>query len=255
MMYKPIRYKLDEVASYPIAISHLKNTAKYIGFMDYISLYYWYKHTSMIDRHYHEILRDNPHKFFLDIDQCENLSIICSQLRYIFPDVILTIFRTNVSSYHIITNMQSPSLKHSKYIAYVLHQSFPSIDLAVYSHNKSLRMEGSRKLYKTKYNVEYSRGISPIHVFLQGLIMNIDNSIPITVNIPSTFTYDTCDTRYDIYNTTYDISCFRERKRDDKLIYLDRISSSYCTICCRVHDRENAAITYSGKFICWRNNI
>lgn len=259
MIGKKFYYSLAEVSKFPIVISYLKHTAKYVGFSNYTTLYHWYINTP--DKYYHEVIRDNySHKFFIDLDNCNSdITIILLELKNIFgKDFSYTVFEShgiNKFSHHIIVHLLIPTLNHSKYIAKILIDNLPvhissCIDTSIYNHNRSLRIEGSIKDYRVKYNIMYPKHISPAKEFFDGLVSYNTGYEEMVFNIPDIF-YNNC--RNTISVDMIDLNNFKVRKQDYKYVYLDRIAPSYCHICERVHDKENAAIDQNNNFICWRN--
>jgi hypothetical protein len=118
--------------------------------------------------------------------------------------------------------------------------------MAVYSNVQFLRMEGSHKNERVKLRSGH-HALTPYPIFKEGLVSCIGGCKKLTIKIPKP------PASVNIAVVDYDATAFKVRSRKNGITYLDRIRPSYCSLCDRVHDHENIAVTDVGKVICWRN--
>lgn len=237
MAFKPKYWKLPTDGDMILWSSAEKY---YLTFSSAISMSYWYKQSTQ--RYYNEVIRKNvPRKFFLDIDDEQNIDGIITVVAELFGKDNVIVFTTSPQRYHIVVNNYHTRSHHTcasiaQYIKQITQTS--SIDMSCYSSMKCLRLEGSRK-------DRYIKTLVTPHSFLDGLITYVQkNSEELPSITPPRRSLPTNN------NTTFD-DAFRIREVRNNIMYLDRIRPSYCDICKRIHDNENAAII-NGKFMCWR---
>jgi hypothetical protein len=242
MAFKPKYWKLPTDGRMVLWSSTEKY---YITFSSAISMSYWYKQTTQC--YYNEVIRKNvPRKFFLDIDDEQNIDGIISVVAELFGKDNVIVFTTSPQRYHIVVNNYYTRSHHTcasiaHYIQQITQSS--SIDMSCYSSVKCLRLEGSRK------NNHVKTLITP-HSFLDGLITYVQKDyeeLP-SINPPQRIFLTKANN-----NAIFD-DAFRIREVKKDIIYLDRIRPSYCDICKRIHDHENAAIIHD-KFVCWRAQL
>jgi hypothetical protein len=209
----------------------------YLTFSSVSSMSHWYK--QIPHPHYNEVIRkDVPRKLFFDLDDEPDLNAVLAVLSEFFDDIV--IFCTSPNRYHLVVlGYYTTSHYTSKAIAQYFHDNYniTSIDMSCYASVKCIRLENSYKgLYKkTKWTS---------HSFSDGLITCVQDDaeelntsrVPQKITVPRTLT---------------DTTNFQVRKQCKNITYLDRIAPSYCKLCHRIHDNENAAII-NDKFVCWR---
>lgn len=210
----------------------------YLKFSSAITMYHWYK--NRVCPRYNEVIRNNVRrKFFLDIDGEPNIDRIITVVNELFGDAV--VFRTSPNRYHIValhyhTTSQYTCKWFAEYIKKIVDTN--SIDMGCYTSVKCLRLEGS-------YKDGYVKTMITNHTFLDGLVTHIndDSEELLPIETPKSISF--------YMNVDID-DAFVVREIKDNMTLLDRIRPSYCKICNRIHDKENAAII-NGKFVCWRH--
>ena len=179
-----------------------KKTMKYYVFKSYKSLNKWYRKLAPGERRFHEIIRDGPQKFKLDMESPSSamsssewnlsVSIIIDMASEAMNTVDYLRYRSHDRkgeklSEHVIFHknhldgvlscklLLNDIMKMVK--VYCKLRSIPDackiIDTGVYKKNQPFRIEGSCKTKSDRYKyLEGYHDISPF--FLNGLVKNID---------------------------------------------------------------------------------
>lgn len=244
---KQKRYRVSDLKAATFALAVFSEKVFFLEFSSITSMYQWYK--AVPDKRCHEIIRNGPRKFVLDVDGDCNIDMITRCLENIFGDgADIVLYQSHgpaKTSWHVVvSNYYLEDHHHCKYIASLIPGK--SIDMAVYSSTQFLRMEGSHKNGRVKKRSGYHE-LAPLSKFQEGLISCIDNATKMVVKMPKPLVSHTA-----LSGGDYDKTAFRVRSQKGNTIFLDRIRPSYCAICKRMHDSENIAII-NGRLICWRN--
>lgn len=256
------------------------------------SFYQWYQKIPIHKRNFHEVIVEGYQKFRMDIDEyTSNLDILITLISKLFTqwfkiNPTIEIF-DNETTYHlVISNMYFKDAyickKICEEIEYYLLSEYEiqmNIDRSIYSTNHCFRIEGSTKSGETRYKKNRNHDdIIDFDAFSKGIIKYItnctladnsdlfpslntqySNSLYKDSESFSMYGSHTMSHTLNDYKDKYDPSIFKIRKksynRNIDIVILDRKKPAYCTICTRIHDKENAYISKTnGKFYCFRNN-
>jgi hypothetical protein len=243
---------------------------------------------------YHEIIEDRPQKFYMDIDDVtiDPIKLISNMLDHVKcwfyniyrveiteDDIIVTenIYDSK-SSYHlIIDNYALVSTYEAKWfygkvISLMTPELTDCID-KLYKVNQSFRIEGSSKIGKRVYN-KRSLHLAPNTYILNtkahyqsSLVGYVDHCTKLPKSAPDIPTIQTLDRVnaddsigylqwfFDLHEM--DLNAFDVKINDD-VIRLNRILPSYCSLCERVHDSDNAMFTATDDCVtyrCFRNSF
>lgn len=255
----------------------LKKYRVYIPFLFLHEFEMWYKQLPYDKRTCHEVILTDRRKFILDIDHSNNESDIymydferhiTSRIMYVFNELDLckphilfySMCKNDIISYHVVvTNMTFCAQTCLGLCLLISYGQIWSdlVDKSVYKTIQHIRLEGS-----TKYNQYRWKTLSGLDTplisryFTQGILSNIKDVKHSNINIICHKIYKIKDINI---NTDIDITYlqlnFKIRKITNSCVYLNRIRSSFCIQCKRVHSRENAIIRYINNnpvFYCWR---
>lgn len=242
---------------------------------------------------YHEIIEDKPQKFYMDIDSVDgNVENIMSRiLEHVVcwfdnvydvkieeQDIIITenIYENEMSFHLIIDNYALVNTREAKWFYHKV-TSLMSVDLKeyidkLYKRNQNFRIEGSSKIGKNMFNLR-SYNLAPnTYKPLSGDRSSYESSL--VGHIEHCLLLDQLAPEEEL-NTQpllegdgilehlllffevnkMDISAFKVTQQDN-LIRLDRLKSSYCALCQRIHDSDGAIFTVTqnnAHYKCWRN--
>lgn len=246
------------------------------------------------DMTYHEIIENKAQKFYLDIDRIkdnpyEKLDKILDHVVCWFHNVYNIILTTNdivvlsntyeesISFHVIIDNYALVDAREAKWF-YKRVVSLMSDDLrssidTLYKVNQSFRIEGSSKRGKHVYNIRPPYYLFRGKVVYQSqnldyrssLVSCTDHCILLDRMSPDVLfskedpvpCVDDIDLLYWYFDSyKMDLDSYRIKKTDNG-IRLDRICPSYCALCDRVHESDNALFSITKEYIeykCWRND-
>lgn len=238
--------------------------------------YKYYSAKRPCSRMHFEVINDefSSQKFKLDIDGrigTDEMEYVLKIIRKIFrkltkhkPEILVYDIST---SHHIIVANLSFSATSCEMLANTVcekvSKKYPIvaslIDIMVYKKVQMFRVEGSTKYGQRRWKyVTGFKELSSLKDFKKGIISYVDECYHIDEE-------KVVDVMLDIgvyYSTEYNYkkkSCktipygFVVRKTLNNLVVLDRIASSFCDICKRVHHNENAYIV-GQRFYCRRAN-
>lgn len=273
---RDVAYKAKDIAS------------KYIFQQSSLDIFYlvcdtveeFYKHYSRKEPHsrmYNEVIKGTQ-KFKLDIDgriDANTMKYVLKTIRKLFRKLTKKckpeIFVYDISTSHhiIVTNICFQSASSCEMLANAIFEKvskkFPIaaslIDVGVYKRIQMFRIEGSTKYKQRRWKyLEDEKTLSPLEVFKKGIVTFVDDCYLIDADKVVDVMLE-----MDVYkpndNWKMDMpksfekripTGFIVRKVKGSLTILDRIASSYCSVCNTVHDRENAYMV-GGKFFCFRN--
>lgn len=244
----------------------------YYFFNSLYSFYEWYRKIPIQKHLFHEIVCKGYQKFRMDIDEytpyidiiLELISNLFLKWFHIKPTI--EIF-DNETTYHlVISNIVFSNnyfcLQICEEIEYHLLLNYNlqiNIDRGIYSNNHSFRIEGSTKLGETRYKKNRNYKIVDFDSFSKGIIKYYKNCY--FIDRHELFQNSKPANKLCLHDNLnidnlYDPSIFKIRNSSLRLsiILLNRIKPSFCSICNRVHEKENAFITkFDKKFHCFRN--
>jgi hypothetical protein len=224
----------------------------YLKFDSCYSFFYWYQEIREKQRTFNEVIFSGKQKFKIDIDEYPDdidrildcIKDILFELGISNPNLIVYDIET---SYHIVlSNYFFTSNIHCRYLADKISTKV-NIDTVVYKKVQHFRVEESTKYGELRWKRRLGKKFD-ISSFTQGVISNIVDCEHADINI---FPMPKKVSGGSNFDGTVP-SGFIIRKRIGNMIVLNRTSSSYCELCRRVHDNENAFIVGS-KFYCRRN--
>lgn len=259
----------------------------YMTFYSWKEFLSWYSFLPSEKRMCHEvILSTKLQKFRVDLDELDSSESIVNTILPVIKRIFKTIFSINnieyviydnkkdKKSYHIvITNVMFEDNKLPKLIGSILsNNSFlkSDIDCQVYKSIQNFRIEKSIKKsnyqsVKTCLQSSFNKS-SHEYVCIEGLVTNskgvehyIKNSsyLPFIKNKEDLSSNKIGNNSNKSSTFLYDNSAFTLRdlsqQQSSSIIYLNRKHPSYCNLCKRTHDKENAYV-YNGNFYCWRYN-
>lgn len=235
-----------------------------------------YSRKTPCSRMYFEVINDEfrPQKFKLDIDGRINTNemeyvlkvvqrIIRKLTKVCKPDIL--VYDIATSHHVVITNlcfsatsceMLANAIKHKLYKKYPDVSSL--IDTVVYKKVQMFRVEGSTKYKQRRWKYLCgSKELSSLDVFKKGIISFIEECYHVqedkVVDIMQDMgIYQPVEYfRKETKNIQTIPKEFVVRKVIGKLVVLDRVMPSYCHMCRRVHDNENAYMV-GQRFFCRR---
>lgn len=271
-----IYYKKHDIPyiSNSIVLRRSADTNTFYQFYDieyFKGIYYKMDNNS---RYFHEIIYDREQRFHMDIDGKDEyakhnkryiLNNILGIVKEVYKEknldykfVVYTTFRDNMS-FHIVdtkyylTNSNACMNLYNIILQKLDTKMHKYIDDNMYKGDHSLRIPLSCKYEDNlpklqiipRYYVELNYSLvsyvsTAIHTDV------FDSNIPKPICLQSTYPYDIKQIDEN----------FKIREQNGNLIILDRIKPSYCNICNRVHDNDNAYLLYkNGKynFYCYRH--
>lgn len=223
--------------------------------------YKYYSDKRPCSRMYNEVINDNwrKQKFKLDIDGrigsmemehvLRTIRKIFRKLTKIRPDILVYDIST---SYHIIvTNICFPSSMCCEMVANAIAEKLSTvsslIDLGVYKKLQMFRIEGSTKYKQRRWKyVDGSKELSDLDIFKKGIITYtndchvIDEDRVVDIMLDMHIYAPETQHKVPVSNRMYIPKEFTIRKTINGLIVLDRIQPSFCEVCKRIHDNENA---------------
>lgn len=239
--------------------------------------YTYYSKKQPSSRMHFEVINDefSAQKFKLDIDGRigdDKMEYLVKVIRRIFrrltkahkPDII--VYDISTSHHVVVTNFCFSAIS-CEMLANAVHEKmckrYPIeaslIDTVVYKRLQMFRVEGSTKYAQRRWKyVAGTKELSPLDVFKQGLISYVDEcyhidgdkvvDVMLELGIYHPSQYGEKKKCSNITNIPRE---FIIRKVIGNLIVLDRIASSYCNMCKRVHDGDGAYMV-GRKFFCRR---
>lgn len=243
--------------------------------------YKYYSKKNPSSRIFYEVINDkfSSQKFKLDIDgrigtiEMEYvLRTVRKTFRKLTKAVKPEVLEYDISTSHhiIVANVCFASAASCEMIANIVCEKvarkYPIvaclIDTGVYKRVQMFRIEGSTKYKQRRWKyLSGTKELSPLNIFKKGIVTYTEDCYLIdderVIDIASDIGVYQLDTREQFeYAKKEPMKIPREfvlRKIVDKLIVLDRVESSYCETCKRVHDRDNAYIL-GDKLFCLRNH-
>jgi hypothetical protein len=238
--------------------------------------YAYYSAKRPCSRMYNEVINDgfSAQKFKLDIDGrigANEMKYVLKVMRRIFrkltrvkPEIL--VYDISTSHHIIVANICFPSAACCEMLANAICEKvfkrYPTesslIDTTVYKKVQMFRIEGSTKYGQRRW--KYATGfkeLSSLEIFKKGIVSYVDECYHVEKDrvidvMLDTDVYQPIEHEFKRKNGAKVIPRgFVVRKKMDDLIVLDRITSSFCDICKRVHDSENAYIIGS-TFFCRR---
>lgn len=218
------------------------------------------------NRTFNEIILEGHQKFRLDIDthirDPSDMDTLIKVIRKVLKGIYglwdsRVLVYDIVSSHHIVIPglfMETSGCCHmvATIIQHKIHKKLPyiadAIDTAIYKGVQAFRIEGSTK--HMQYRWKYLTGlqdISPLEKFKEGIIGYIMESrlvdtddivayaIKTHIYSPITETIDSGK-----YSLGIDMKAFTKKSQLGDMTILTRIRPSYCQLCKRTHDHENA---------------
>jgi hypothetical protein len=284
--------RLKDVSNTCIFVTQLEDvstgTRTFHGWDNLETFIVWYNKIPESTRHVYEVIRTTRQKFKLDVDNPDpkNRDLVLSQLedviaaiQRVLPRASFLVFETSgpKTSFHVVecTYSFTDAMHVRAFIdTHRLHQICPSIDLCVYKSTQMFRLEGSSKRgapLRVKRLLRADKDVT----FYDGLVSHVVNCIPISTQtshihgapikqLPSNHAPKRSSRHSSHDVVDWDPTAFRIRgKRKDPhtlitCVSLTRIRPSYCPLCKRVHEHENAYLVVqpNGSFTwkCWRNS-
>lgn len=240
----------------------------------------FYRHYSRKEPHsrmYNEVI-NGTQKFKLDIDgriDTNAMEYVLRTIRKLFrkltkkckPEIL--VYNISTSHHIIVANICFPSAMCCEMLATAISEKvskkFPTaaslMDIGVYKQIQMFRVEGSTKYKQRRWKyLEDTTELSSLETFKKGIVTFVDDCYFIdaervidTMLDMGIYKPDTSRERKMVKESEKRIPKeFTIRKTLKNLTVLDRIASSLCPICKRVHDRENAYMV-GGKLFCFRN--
>lgn len=237
--------------------------------------YNHYSKKTPCSRMYFEVINDefSTQKFKLDIDGRvgnEEMEYILKVMRRIFrklttrkPEILVYDIST---SYHVVVANLSFSATSCEMLANAIYEKVSKkypleaslIDTVVYKKVQMFRVEGSTKYAQRRWKyINGTRELSSLEDFKKGIISYVADCYHIDEG-------KVVDVMLDIgtyYHGEYGFGNkkgskiipkeFVVRKTMGNLVVLDRVCPSYCDICKRVHENENAYVV-GKRFYCRR---
>jgi len=231
-------------------------------------------------RMHNEVINDehSPQKFKLDVDGrigTDEMEYVLKTVRRIFrkltkmckPEILVYDIST---SHHIVVANFSFSANSCEMLANAISEKVSKrypvvaslIDIAVYKKVQMFRVEGSTKYAQRRWKyVTGCKELSSLEVFKKGIISYVDDCYHVDHDRVVDVMLDIGIYRPTEHESDKKGSCnkniipkeFIVRKTIGNLIVLDRISPSFCDVCKRTHDNENAYIV-GRRFFCRRAN-
>ncbi len=258
---------LDNYQPGDIIVQQRTRDTRYYIYKNLQEMYKAYTRMHPVSRVFNEVILEGPQKFRLDIDTWIKdeddmryvVRTISRIMRCLVPSWDKEVFIYDIScSHHIVVPglaMDTSGCCHmvANIICHILATRVlyvvDAIDLDVYKGTQMFRMEGSTK--HMQYRWKYLRGMSeltPIELFHKGVIGHVSgcrmvDTDDIVALALSSHVYRI--PRWDEMNpeegSTYmDTRAFTVRRRMGDMTILDRTRPSYCQLCRRVHEHENA---------------
>jgi hypothetical protein len=241
----------------------------------------FYKYYSMKNpssRMYNEVINDeySYQKFKLDIDGfigTNEMKYMLESVRKIFRKLTKMykpeIFVYNIStSHHIVVTNLSFSATSCEMLANAIYErvykQYPQeaslIDTTVYKKVQMFRLEGSTKYAQRRWKyLADTKELSPLEIFKKGIISYVDechhiNDDTVVDTMLDIGVYQPSEYNSDIKRSVKKIpKGFIARKVLDNLVVLNRIHPSFCDVCKRIHEHENAYMV-GRHFFCYRAN-
>lgn len=228
-----------------------RNCRFYLKFDSCHSFFHWHSSFEESQRTFSEVIMSGPQKLKIDIDyRCENMSDVLDRVK----DVLASfgVKRPNVivydieKTYHlVISNYFFASNLHCKYIASKVREKV-DIDMSVYSTIQHFRTEGSTKHGELRWKRRVNSPFTSTS-FCEGAISCLQGCKYFELSVSNYVAK-----RTESMEMQSPMEHFRIREVRGDVVLLDRTSSSFCEICDRVHDKENAYMI-GKKFFCRRN--
>lgn len=235
----------------------------------------WYSKLHQKEKTINEVVLSDKRKLIIDIDNPENDGLaqklfmydfkkhVPSRIREVFtmleigiPEVIMYDMcdpSESKISYHAVVSNFLFSAETCKGICMIisLGQIWDKcVDFGVYKSVQCVRIEDSTKFGEARWKQRNNMKHLP---FESGLISDkkraTESDIVCRAQRPIPLKEQQFDLRF------IDMSQFRIGKQKNNFLPLHRIKPGYCTLCNRVHEKENAGIRYVlGKqiYMCWR---
>lgn len=226
--------------------------------------YAYYSRKGPCSRVFNEVINDSfsPQKFKLDIDGrigdnemqylLKTIRKMLRRLTKARPEMLVYDIST---SHHVVVDGLCFSSGSCEMLANAVSEKmsrkYPMIssliDTCVYKKVQMFRIEGSTKYGQRRWKRLDGGELSTLEIFKKGIISYVDDCLYIDSD-------DVVDVMLDIgvyrptehvhrkdnVNTPSIPKEFVVRKKMDGLVILDRIAPSFCDICRRVHESENA---------------
>lgn len=228
-----------------------RNCRFYLKFDSCRSFFYWYSSFEESQKTFSEVIMSGPQKLKIDIDyRCKNMSEVLDCVKDVLASFGLK--RPNIivydieKTYHlVISNYFFASNVHCRYVASKIKERV-DIDMSVYSTVQHFRTEGSTKHGELRWKRRMSSPLTSSS-FSEGAISCLQGCEYFELSV-SKYAVKARGSS-EMLNP---MEHFRIREVRGDMILLDRISSSFCKICDRVHDKENAYMVRD-RFFCRRD--
>jgi hypothetical protein len=223
-----------------------------------------------------EVINDefSLQKFKLDVDgriADNEMEYLTKVVKRIFrklktPKADIIVYDISTSHHIVVTNL-SFSAASCEMLANAVYEKiykkYPTIasliDTTVYKKLQMFRVEGSTKYAQRRWKyIANTKELSSLDVFKKGIISYVDECyyvdgdrvVDLMLELGIYYLTDRKEKK-EYTNGTIIPKEFVVRKIIGNLIVLDRVVSSFCNICKRVHDRDGAYIV-GRKFFCRR---
>lgn len=231
-------------------------------------------------RMYFEVINDEftTQKFKLDIDGLigtVEMEYVLKVMRRVFrkltkvhkPEILVYDIST---SHHVVVSNLSFTAASCEMLANAIQDKVSKkhpdvallIDNAVYKKLQMFRVEGSTKYAQRRWKyITGCKEVSSLETFKKGIISYVDEChhvdeervIDVMLDIGTYYPMEYESNRKKNSNGRTIPREFTVRKTIGNLIVLERIASSFCNICKRVHDSDGAYIV-GQRFFCRRAN-
>ncbi len=236
----------------------------YTSFTSWKEYFSWSDRLPLSVRNFHEVILEGPQKFRVDLDGIdvenkEEVTIkVVKAIKDLFesvsliPNIIVYASdgKRKMSRHIIVSNYLFPSSVHCKAILRRLSIECQYIDVGVYKSFQCFRLEGSTKYGELREKVLFCPSTIPFRSKGTLTCRRETELLPLP-NVKE-------EKKITTGSLNFDMHAFKVRHSRGNIVYLDRIFPSYCTLCKRVHENENAFLTLdeygNAKFHCFRQD-
>lgn len=262
--------KLPQLNKHEIVIQHSGNRM-YTKFNNLSAFQHWYLNLKPTQRMFAEIIGSGPQKFRLDLDgDISDPQLLIRDVQNFFqimghgtPQILFyDISSSDKMSYHLIVSSHyfSDNISCKIFTDSLIQfsQSSPwtlCVDTGVYKSIQGFRLEGSTKWQQQRW--KYLFGTQQINPksFPDSLLGNINPQTMHHISIPHSQIQKYLSSRPkpspNLTTTSIPPGFTIRQTLDNGIVTLNRIKPTYCNLCDRIHEHENAYMI-GNKFVCFR---